>query len=67
MSKLFSNDKEMLKFAIEQLQEKQAELDDIICTETPTINLEEVKAANDGNNQTLKFQFPSVAQANKFG
>ena len=62
----------MLKFAIAKLQEKQAELDDIICTETPTFNLEEVKTASDGNNQTLNLSYHYFdryhqRQANKFG
>ena len=50
VGKFFKNDKEMLKFAIETLTQRQSDLDELICTEIPTQNRADVASASNGKN-----------------
>jgi len=38
----------MVKFAIENLKAAKQELDDLICSDTPTYNSAEIKSASNG-------------------
>ena len=38
----------MLKFAIETLKGRQGDMDDLICSATPTCNADDLESASDG-------------------
>ena len=53
VNKHFSNDTQMVKFAIETLKARQKDLDDMICSDTITCNRHDLESASDGKCQPL--------------